>query len=226
MDKRRVWLLPLWAVLWNQTVYYGGNALARDMPHRSLELWVDPLIPVLPWTVSIYLGCFLFWAAIYVLLAREKPETSCRFYLADFLAKGVCLIFFLLLPTTNLRPALSGDGIWERLLLLVYRVDAPTNLFPSIHCLVSWLCFLGVRGIKGLPRWGVWFTGLTAVCICLSTLTTRQHVAVDVAGGILLAQAAYWAAGRQTLLKPFFRLTQLTASSPPLPHDKNRRNGT
>lgn len=225
MDKRRVCLLPLWAVLWNQTVYYGGNALARDMPHHSLELWIDPLIPVLPWTVSIYLGCFLFWAVIYVLLAKEEPEIACRFYLADFLAKGICLAFFLLLPTTNLRPSLPGSGLWERLLGLVYQMDAPTNLFPSIHCLVSWLCFLGVRRIKGFPRWGVWLTGLTAVCICLSTLTTRQHVAADVAGGVLLAEAAYRTAGHPVLLKPFSRLAQRAVCFFPRFHDKNRRSG-
>ena len=225
MNNRRTWLLPLWAVLLNQTVYYGGNALARGLPHWNLELWVDSLIPVLPWTVSVYLGCFVFWAVFYVLLARGEPQLACRFYLADTLAKGLCLVFFLLLPTTNLRPALSGDGIWERLLLLVYRVDAPTNLFPSIHCLVSWLCFVGARSMKGLPRWGVRLTGLAAVSICLSTLTTRQHVAADVAGGILLAQGAYWAAGRRALLRPASALIAHLISSPRPAPTKNRRNG-
>lgn len=208
MTKRcsKVWLLPLCAVVWNQSVYYGGNFLAKNAHHWNLELWLDPLVPFLPWTVSIYLGCFLFWAVCYVWMANEETSIACRFYLADFLAKGVCLIFFLLLPTTNLRPLVPGDGLWDHLMRFVYQVDAPTNLFPSIHCLVSWLCFIGARSLPRSPRWSVWFTGLMASAICLSTLTTRQHVIVDVLGGILLAEASYWAAGRKALLGPASRL--------------------
>ena len=213
MTKRcsKLWLLPLGAVIWNQSVYYGGNFLAKNALHWNLELWLDPLVPFLPWTVSIYLGCFLFWAVCYVWMAKEDTAIACRFYLADFLAKGVCLIFFLLLPTTNLRPPVPGTGLWDHLMRFVYQVDAPTNLFPSIHCLVSWLCFIGVRRLPGAPRWSVWFTGLMASAICLSTLTTRQHVIVDVLGGILLAEASYWAAGREVLLGPASRfLRRLT----------------
>ena len=210
----KVWLLPLCAVVWNQSVYYGGNFLAQNAPHWNLELWLDPLVPFLPWTVSIYLGCFLFWAACYVWMAKQELSTACRFYLADFLAKGICLIFFLLLPTTNLRPPVPGDGLWDHLMRFVYQIDAPTNLFPSIHCLVSWLCFIGARSLPRSPRWSVWFTGLMASAICLSTLTTRQHVIVDVLGGILLAEASYWAAGRKALLGPASRLLRrLTRSS-------------
>ena len=210
MTKRlsRTWLFPLCAVVWNQSVYYGGNMLAKNAPHWNLELWLDSLVPFLPWTVSIYLGCFLFWAVFYIRMAGEEHRLACRFFLADFLAKGICLVFFVLLPTTNLRLLVPGNGIWDYLMRFVYWADAPTNLFPSIHCLVSWLCFIGARNLPRFPRWGVWLTGLTATAICLSTLTTRQHVAVDVLGGILLAEMSYWIAGHNVLLEPFSRLSR------------------
>ena len=28
----------------------------------------------------------------------------------------------------------------------LYQVDAADNLFPSIHCLTSWFCYIGIRG--------------------------------------------------------------------------------
>ena len=34
---------------------------------------------------------------------------------------------------------------------------------------------------------------MTAVAVCISTLTTKQHVIWDVAAGILLAELGYWA---------------------------------
>lgn len=206
--NRRFWLLPLLAVIWNQLVYGGGQLLARSAYHHSLEVWADGLIPFLPWTVSIYLGCFLFWTVLYLYFARGDRVFALRFFSADLMAKGVCFLFFLLLPTTNLRPPVPGDGLWDHLLRFVYQVDAPSNLFPSIHCLVSWLCFIGARNCKNLPPWAVRSTGLTAALICLSTLTTRQHVLADVAGGILLAELSWWAAGSPYISQPFSRLAQ------------------
>ena len=209
---RRTLLLPVLAVLWNQLVYYGGLSAAWNAHHRCLAVWADGLVPFLPWTVSIYFGCFLFWAAAYLVLAGGEKGGAFRFFLADLLAKGVCLLFFLLLPTTMPRPHIYGASIWAQAMRFLYEIDAPYNLFPSIHCLVSWLCFIGVRRRRGTPRPLVWGTGLAAGLICLSTLTTRQHVMADVAGGILLAELSYRAAGHPALLAPFSRcMDRLTA---------------
>ena len=73
-------------------------------------------------------------------------------------------------------------------MLWVYSVDAADNLFPSIHCLVSWFCYIGIRGREDLPVWYRRFSCVMALLVCASTLTTKQHVLVDVAGGILLAE--------------------------------------
>ena len=209
---RRTVLLPVLAILWNQLVYYGGLLAAWNSPHLCMALKADSLIPFLPWTVSIYFGCFLFWGVIYIFLARGEKLEAYRFFCADLLAKGVCLVFFVLLPTTMSRPDIHGTDLWAHVMRFLYRVDAPYNLFPSIHCLVSWLCFIGVRRRPGAPRPLVWGTGLAAALICLSTLTTRQHVMADVAGGVLLAEASYRAAGRTWLLSPFARcMERLTA---------------
>ena len=202
-QTRRTLLLPALALVWNQLVYYTGSFLGKDGPFLRMGIPLDRLVPFLPWTVSIYFGCFLFWAALYLLMARQDREAAYRFFCADFLSKAVCLLFFIFLPTTLTRPDVAGTSLWAELTRLLYRVDAPRNLFPSIHCLVSWLCFVGARNCRGLPRWGVWVTAALAALVCLSTLTTRQHVAADVAGGVLLAEVSYWIAGRPGLLRPF-----------------------
>ena len=153
MNNRRTWLLPLWAVLLNQTVYYGGNALARGLPHWNLELWVDSLIPVLPWTVSVYLGCFVFWAVFYVLLARGEPQLACRFYLADTLAKNHIKIRAHTLADTaefgilrlivdkpeKGREVLANEGIVVRLtnVLALSAQDAPGGALGALRVLAE-----------------------------------------------------------------------------------------
>lgn len=192
----RTWLLPLGALIWNQLLYYGGRRIAWYVPHYDLTMELDSAVPFLPWTVVIYFGCFLFWAISYLIFARQDVPSACRFFAADFLAKAVCFLFFICLPTTNIRPVVAGVTLWDDLMRLLYRIDAPVNLFPSIHCLVSWLCWIGVRRRRSIPGWYRILSFVMAVAVCLSTLTTRQHVLLDVAGGILIAECSYWFTGR------------------------------
>ena len=74
---------------------------------------------------------------------------------------------------------------------LLYRMDAADNLLPSIHCLTSWFCFLAVRKNEKIPVWYKWVSLLIAVSICISTLTTKQHVLIDVFAGVALAELSY-----------------------------------
>jgi membrane-associated phospholipid phosphatase len=192
--KRSVLLLTA-ALVWNSIAYYGTRLLTQNRPHYNMELALDRLIPFVPWTVSIYFACYLFWAVNYILCARQEKALAYHFFSADFLAKDVCLLCFLFLPTTNIRPAVAAQGFWNGVMTFLYQSDAADNLFPSIHCLTSWFCYIGVRGRSEIPRWYRRFSFWMAIAVFISTLTTKQHVLVDVAGGVLLAEGSWWAAG-------------------------------
>ena len=183
-------LLPPAALLWNQLVYWGGAALAETRHHYQFSTALDRAIPLIPWTVCIYFGCYAFWALHYCLCAAV-PLRARRFFTADFIAKGVCFVFFVGLPTTMARPAVQGLNVWESLVRALYILDAPVNLFPSIHCLNSWLCWASARDIPAFSRKYKAFALCAAVAVCVSTLTLRQHVLLDVAGGILLAEVCW-----------------------------------
>ena len=183
-------LLPPAALLWNQLVYWGGAALAETRHHYQFSTALDRAIPLIPWTVCIYFGCYVFWALHYCLCAAV-PLRARRFFTADFIAKGVCFVFFVGLPTTMARPAVQGLNVWESLVRALYILDAPVNLFPSIHCLNSWLCWASARDIPAFSHGYKAFALCAAVAVCVSTLTLRQHVLWDVAGGILLAEVCW-----------------------------------
>ena len=73
----------------------------------------------------------------------------------------------------------------------LYRIDSPDNLFPSIHCMLGWICWIAVRGKKDISIGIRALSFLLAVAVCCSTLMVRQHVILDVAGGILLSEISY-----------------------------------
>lgn len=179
------------ALLWNQAVYYGARIATASFPHYDLTTYFDRLIPVVPFFTSIYFLAFPFWAIGYILCVRIGRDQAMTLLCGDFLAKGVCLIFFLLLPTTNIRPEITGHGIWKTLLLWLYRTDSPDNLFPSIHCLVSWLCFAGMRRQPAIPVPWQAVALFMALLVFLSTLFTRQHVIADVLGAVVIGEACY-----------------------------------
>ena len=110
------------------------------------------------------------------------------------------MAFFLLLPTTNTRPAVELEGFWNQMMIFLYSADAADNLFPSIHCLESWLCFAGIRNRRGTSLRLQAFSGVAAVLICASTLLTKQHVLIDVIGGVALAELCFYLGkGKQAL---------------------------
>ena len=190
-ESRYFWLSLFLTLLSNRVVFTGGRLLTQGRPHSSLALPVDPVFPFLPWTISVYIGCFVFWFLLYRLAAGLPRERADRFFCANLLGKAVCLLCFVLFPTAITRPEVSGSGFWDACTRLLYSLDAPDSLFPSVHCLIGWLCWLGVRGNREVSL--LWRASalIMAVLVCISTLTLRQHVLADVFAGILLSELCY-----------------------------------
>lgn len=194
------------ALVSNQFVYQGSRLLIWDRVHYSLALPIDSAIPFLPWTIVIYFGCLLFWFFLYRLVAQLPREQADRFFCSNLLGKGICFLVFILFPTAITRPEVTGSSIWDTLIRFLYRVDSPDNLFPSLHCMVSWLCWAGVRGNRQVPLFWRFSTFTMAVLVCLSTLTTRQHVILDVFAGILLSEFCYRLANLPVLRRLYTNL--------------------
>ena len=202
-------LFPLvFSFVFNCLVYSGSRAVAGSWYHHNIESNLDLRLPFLPQFLIIYFGCYIFWAANYILAARQDREEVYRFFTADFISRCVCLVIFLAYPTTNTRPVIEGSGFWDLLAGWLYSIDAADNLFPSIHCLVSWMCCIGLRGCDRIAKWYKWVSKFIAVLVFVSTLALRQHVLIDVAGGILLAELACYISNRRDGYKRLQKVTE------------------
>lgn len=208
-------IIPVWAWIpllfefgLNNLVYAGSKVIAASWHHYNIESPLDTAIPFLPWTISVYFGCYVFWIVNYIVCVRLGKERAWRFLSADFAAKLICLVCFLVFPTTNTRPEVSGASIWDALMRFLYHVDSADNLFPSIHCLTSWFCYIGLRGQKAVPRWYRTFSCIFALAVFVSTLTTKQHVLIDVAAGAALAEGMYWVSGHTGLAEIYAKAAE------------------
>ena len=97
-------------------------------------------------------------------------------------------MIFLLLPTTIARPEADGSGLIGWLTRIIYMADTPVTLFPSIHCLDSWLCWRFLVKCKKVPRWYKWVNFVFSLLVCASTVLVKQHVFVDIFAGIAVAE--------------------------------------
>ena len=185
-------LPPLIAILAvNCLIYWGSSALTAGRYHYDFTTAFDRAVPLLPVFVWFYILAFPFWAAGYMLAARRGKDLFYRFVATDLTIHFICFICFILIPTTNIRPEIAGNTISEKILLLVYSLDggsSPSNLFPSIHCYVSWMCWRGVAGSEKVPKWYQKFSLVFAVLIIISTQVLKQHYIVDAAAALLLVE--------------------------------------
>lgn len=181
------WLLALWI-----TGYFFLIPDATSPRHaRDLATPIDNAIPFLAWTVWIYLaGMPLIAAPLFALrseAAFRRASLDCAVIL---LASFAC---FAVLPVSSpgLRDAAAmadPGGVTTQAIRLVHALDPPGNLFPSLHVSLAALACWSVA--KALPRWRLAFWAALAMVIC-SVTTTKQHLLIDVAGGLALAWAVY-----------------------------------
>ena len=185
-------ILPLLiCIAVNFTVYIGTDKLMEHRNFYDLTLPVDRMVPVIPAFSVIYIGCYLFWIVNYIMITRMNRSHCYRFILADVMSRLVCGFFYIVMPTTNVRPVVNGTDIFSQMLRWVYQIDDPTRLFPSIHCLVSWNCYIGVRNIKEYPVSFKNMAAVIAVMVFISTLVTKQHVIADVISAVAISEVCW-----------------------------------
>ncbi len=190
----------------NEGVYYLARLITGGMKHHNMTLHFDLMIPFLPWTVLIYFGCFAFWIVAYIVIAMTGPaegeiDNRWRVFSADGLSKFIALIFFIALPTTLIRPETGCENLMDTFATLLYQIDSADNLFPSLHCSISWFCWIGARSNKRIPAWFRNLCLIMAILVCIATLTTKQHVIVDIFAGIILAEGCYWLTGFESIAR-------------------------
>ena len=178
------------ALLGNQIAYQDTRLIVGKLPHWDIATPLDHTFTLIPWTLIIYFGCFAFWGVSYTLIALQDDRSKAeRFFASVAVAKLLTFIIYLVFPTTaDIRPEITGNSFWDFMYRTMYSADPCDNYFPSIHCMVSWFCYIGVRGKKEFPlAWRI-FAFFMAVAVFVSTITTRQHVLVDIPGGIVFAE--------------------------------------
>lgn len=159
-------------------------------------IWLDPMIRFQPHAILLYASLWVYVSLPPALLTLRRELYRYGTGMAGTCLAGLLVFFFW--PTEV--PA--ADIEWTRYtgVDFIKNIDAAGNAFPSLHVATAlfsgmWLNYLLRR--FGAPRWIQLFNWMWCVGIIYSTLATRQHVWVDVWGGMVLGGVAAWLSLRQ-----------------------------
>lgn len=187
--ERILWLL---SVIVTASLYFLFNKPTENV--LDLSTGLDRMLPFVPsfiifydiWYPFIIIGglvlFFLDWKTFkWAALALD----------IGYLSSYITFYFF---QSTVARPDVSGEGIFLYLVRKTYGFDKPYNCFPSIHVLATYIvCAAILKSHVYSKGWKV-FSIIVSVLIIVSTVLIRQHVVLDILGGIIYGAASITAA--------------------------------
>jgi membrane-associated phospholipid phosphatase len=168
--------------------YFSLNWLtARRSLHYRLYFDWELAIPFVPAMIVVYASIFGLFLLPGVVLPGERLAPLARTLVAVIL---VAAATFLLLPADLGFQRSTPDSIFRPIFQLLYALDRPHNLVPSLHiaCAVPCLAAL-LDSVTAAPlKWALWVWG---GLLSASVLLVHQHHLLDVLSGWLLGIAAY-----------------------------------
>ncbi len=183
------WIPITLALVFNLLVYYCPNRFfALTAPSVDVATPIDGQLPFLSFFVLIYVLAYVQWAGSYIWHGRDSVKLCYHIVTADCIAKLLCLIIFLAMPTQTVHPVISDNTVFDHGMRMIFAVDRPINLFPSIHCLESWICFRGAMMLSKKNGWYIAAQGVFTLLVFASTLFTKQHLILDIPAGILVGE--------------------------------------
>ena len=185
-----VWICLAVIALIQVIVYFGTRLLLPYLPSYKLNLPLDAAIPFIPEWVIVYDLAFVSWAVSGVLVFIQGKAHTVRFAISYTTALILSMVIFLAWPLTIDRPEIVGGGLARDMLRHIYEADEPNNLFPSLHVLASYFSWRELWGCPRIPRWYKAFNLIFLLLVCLSVVFVKQHLSIDILGGIVVGEAS------------------------------------
>src|SRR5262249_38089956 len=153
----------------------------------ALPLFFDweTRIPLVPWMIWPYLTLFTLFCVPLVQMTADEMRRLTLQSTIPLLTAGVCFVAF---PFRTGFPPAEIDALHRPVFDLLWAVDTPQNLVPSLHIAFSTLILLGAREVT-TARLRPCYLAWLAVMVCAVVLVHQHHV-IDVVTGIAIAMIA------------------------------------
>ena len=189
------WIPLLLVLLVGVLTYYGTRFLNTGRVHHTVAIALDDAIPFVPFFIYFYILAFAQWGLGFITVLRSPEETTYYYVSSYFYVSLIATICFLLYPTAIERPEVTGSGLTNDLVRMIYQADlAGDNLLPSLHCADCWLSLRVTLSNEKSPKWLKIGDFIFVLGVFASVVLVKQHYVVDIPTGFLLAELGLWLA--------------------------------
>ena len=185
-----VWICFAYLLIIDLAVFYGTRPFLPYLPVHELATPVDAKIPFLPPWIIVYVLSFVSWLVTIIWILAESKKHAyrlCGVYTIIVILSGIC---FLAYPAMIQRPEITEPGLFNDWMRLLYRLDAPQNLCPSFHVVISYICWRCTMDCKKIPKWYQWFNLIFLILVCFCILFVKQHYLIDIPVALVITEGA------------------------------------
>ena len=164
-------------------------------PRYIVHCRLDDLIPFCEYMAIPYFSwLILFPGSLFFYMFYDK-EDFLNLCMLMFGGSVVCFAAYIIWPTgLNLRADINEGTILGKLISILWAVDTPTNVCPSLHVSTS-TAIAAVTARSSLMKKKPVVSVLVIVwmlIICVSTVFVKQHSVIDVLLGVLVSVVFYY----------------------------------
>lgn len=190
---RTMWVLKMFATTGAIALFFYAYFWVMRHPFSAVNVmpltWIDELVPFQPQAFFLYASLW-FYISLATALARDFRELA-AFGAASLAMTVVGLGIFVLAPTRI--PDFAIDWNRHPSLAFLKTIDISGNACPSLHAAFAVLSAFAIHAQLTAMRAGrtlVVCNFLWCLGILYSTMAIRQHVALDILAGSVLAGPA------------------------------------
>ena len=185
-----VWICFAYLLTIDLSVFYATRPILPYLPTHSLAMPLDAKIPFMPAWIIIYVLSFASWLITILWILAESKRHAYRLCGVYTIIMILTLTCFLAYPVTIERPEITESGLFHDFTRLIYALDSPTNLCPSLHVVLSYICWRGTMDCQKIPKWYQWFNLAFLILVCFSILFVKQHYVADIPVAIVITEGA------------------------------------
>jgi membrane-associated phospholipid phosphatase len=156
--------------------------------------FIDEYFPFNEYFVIFYISWYVYilLGFTYFIFQNDYEFKRCCFYM--FFGMFMTLIFYYLFPNgQDLRVNLDNNNFCQFIINIIYTIDTPTNVCPSLHVYNSIMMYISLYKSSIFQKYNKlkYLLLILVILICLSTLFIKQHTFIDIVGAIILCFIVY-----------------------------------
>lgn len=192
VTDRRYPLLLGWPAYF--LMYYLTERLIRPENCHLIHCALDDLIPFCELFAVFYVGWYALLAGSLLYFFLRSPEDFVRLQTYIITVQLLATVIYIVYPSyQDLRPTeFPRENVQTAVMGLLYRIDTPTGVFPSLHGAIS----LGIASVwlrkQDAKSWLKGLISLFCLGVCLSVVFVKQHSVLDIAAAVPICLVVEW----------------------------------